>query len=147
MKRFIGLLVGAVAASLPPQAAHTNPNHLVQRVCGLLTHTRQLPEKRLGLVQEKTEPLRNLRLELYVQQGDTACCDRLAPASKTITDADGKYRFTRVPPALAFQFDRQQHAFPFRYEAVRHADLDCVAFYLDLNETRNRPLDRGIIVE
>jgi hypothetical protein len=150
MKLFIGLLVGAVMASLPPQAAHTNPNLLVQRMCGLLTHTRQVPEKTLGLVQEKTEPSRNLRLELYVQQADTPCCDRLAPARKTITDGDGKYRFIRVRPGhywLAFQFDRHQYAFPFRYEAVRHADPACVAFYLDLDETRNPPLDRGIIVE
>jgi hypothetical protein len=151
MSIFALLLLAAIAGQSSGPADRVDSWHTVQRMCGRMSQRKHAPSKRSSdPEQDSVKALRNISVELYIRQGDASCCAGLVLAGKVLTDKDGAFSFKKVSAGtywIAFDLNGHPYSYPLRYEPAKHADPDCDMFSLELDEDREPPLNRVLVVE
>ena len=97
MKHNFLLFLVAIPVCVYAQAPNVEKWNTVEILCGKLIRSESVPTKgSANSFTEKTKPLKNAIISLYLRTEGTACCGDTAPIVELNTSRDGHFEFKKV---------------------------------------------------
>jgi hypothetical protein len=131
-----------IAASALAQTPQSRKQPTLERLCGKLLRTENIPIKgEPNSFTMKTHDLGHVTVSLYPAQEKGMCCDG-SPISTTVTGRWGSFEFKpkRVPGGLYWlEIEPEGHKYSIlvRYTPKRYSDQLCFQTYWDIDDKGN----------
>jgi hypothetical protein len=141
----VGLCIGTAQRPDNPQWAK------VERPCGVLFRAHQVPIKdKPNELKFKDTPISKTLVRLYKREGESLCCEKLAPIAEVVTDRHGNFRFTSAEPApywLVARVEGHEYKIAIEYNRVSSSDAKCSDFLYEIMDNGYFNLGRMVTVD
>ena len=105
-------------------------------MCGRLVSVQTSPHGEGKKVEEKWKSLKKVPLELYARENETACCEGLSVAAKTVTGRAGDFNFRKLNPGtywVVARWNDKVYQLPIAFTPEPKDNTDCSLQGLSIN--------------
>ena len=150
MNWILVLVLGLLLNGPGSQIADIRKWHTVDLACGKLIRSEEIPLKgAANSSTEKTKPIKNGILRLYLRDEETACCEGQQPVAETVSGRDGNFHFKKTVPGaywIVARVEGKDYKLAITYAPDSKSDAKCSDIFYALKKDRLQ-LERVIVVD
>lgn len=105
-------------------------------MCGRLVSVQTIARGEGKNAEEKWKSLRRVPLKLYARGNETACCEGLSVAAKTVTGREGDFDFRKLNPGtywVVARWNDKVYQLPITFTPEPKDNTDCSLQGLSIN--------------
>lgn len=93
------LIFSLIVNGATPQPADAGKWNTVEVLCGKLIRSEEIPIKGSpNSFNERSKPIKNGILRLYLRNEETSCCEGQQPIAETVSGREGGFQFKKAAP-------------------------------------------------
>jgi len=150
MKWLSVFIFSVVLSGAASQTVDIRKWNTVVILCGKLIRSEEIPiNGAANSFTEKTTPIKNAILRLYLRNEETACCERQQPVAEVTSSRDGRFEFKKVVPGaywIVAKVAGNEYKLAITYTSDNKTDAKCSDILYALKKDQLQ-LERVVLVD